>query len=116
MWHETPAATAAVCLNHLSPEEGEAWIKKFPKHSAISFACELTYAGYKDAPSSYLLCEEDLCILPNIQRAGIKMIEEESGNKVNVTSIRADHCPNITSTQQVVDWIVNIAGRTERGS
>jgi hypothetical protein len=100
-------------LSHLSLEEGEAWVKKFPKHSAVSFAGELTYAGYKDIPVSYLFCEEDLCIPAKIQRAGIEMMEKESGKNVNVTSIKADHCPNFTATQKVVDWILDVAGRAK---
>jgi len=113
MYHDPPAATAAIILQHLPLEEGEAWIKRFPKHSAVSFAGELTYAGYKDVPVSYLYCEEDLCIPPEIQRAEIEMMEKESGNKVNVTSIKSDHCPNITATQEIIDWILDVARRAK---
>lgn len=112
MYHDPPAATAVITLNHLSSEEGTAWIKKFPKHSAVSFSNELTYPGYKDVPVSYLFCEEDLCIPPQIQRAGIEMMERESGRKVNVTSIRSDHCPNLTAAQDTIDWILDVAGRS----
>ena len=113
MYHDPPAATAAVVLSHLSLEEGEAWIKKFSKHSAVSFIGELTYAGYKDIPVSYLFCEEDLCIPSKIQKAEIEMMEKESGQKVNVTSIKADHCPNITATQETIDWILDVAERAK---
>jgi hypothetical protein len=73
----------------------------------------LTYAGYKDVPVSYLFCEEDLCIPAKIQTAEIEMMEKESEKKVNVTSIKANHCPNVTATQKVIDWILNVAGRAE---
>jgi hypothetical protein len=73
----------------------------------------LTYAGYKDVPVSYLFCEEDLCIPAKIQTAEIEMMEKESEKKVNVTSIKANHCPNVTATQKVIDWILNVAGRAK---
>lgn len=84
-------------------------MKKFPHHSAVSFAGELTYAGYKDIPVSYLLCEEDLCIPVNIQRQGIDLIEKVSGKKVDVTSIKAGHCPTESAPQKVIDWILDVA-------
>lgn len=115
MYHADPAGTARITLNHLPLSEGEAWIKLFPKHSSVSFINELTYAGYNDVPVSYLLCEEDLCIPPAVQRAGIEMMEKESGRKVHVTSIGADHCPNVTSLQETLDWILDVARRVEDG-
>lgn len=99
-------------MNHLPLEEATALVKKFPKHSATSFMDKLTYAGYKDVPVSYLVCEDDLCIPPQIQRVEIEMIERESGKKVHVTSIKADHCPNATAPQKIVDWILDIVERT----
>lgn len=114
MYHDAPEATAAVVLNHLPLEEGVTWIKKFPKQSAASFSNEVTYVGYKDIPVSYLLCEEDLCIPATIQKAQIETIERQSGSKVNVTSIKSDHGPNITAVQEMVDWIVDVAKRSQR--
>ncbi|EXJ87549.1 hypothetical protein A1O3_04509 [Capronia epimyces CBS 606.96] len=113
MYHDQPSATAAITVNHLTPAEGEAVIRRFARHSSVSFGGELTYPGYKDVPVSYLLCEDDLCIPPNIQKAEIDMIEKESGNKVRVTRIPADHCPNITSTQETIDWIVDVAEQAQ---
>lgn len=92
-------------------DEGEAWARKLAKHSSASFASPLTYAGFKDVPVSYLLCEEDLAIPAEIQRAGIDMIERESGNKVDVTSIKADHVAPLSSLDDVVEWVVRVAQR-----
>jgi nicotinamidase-related amidase len=114
MSHDKPEDTARIIFSSsfFTHEEGTAWVKRFPKHSAISFENPLTYAGYKEVPCSYLLCEDDLCIPADVQRAGIDMIERESGGrKVDVTSIKADHCPNWTAKQAVVDWIVDVAGK-----
>ena len=111
MVHDPPEPSAALSFSDLPLEEGVAWILKFPQHSAISFTNELTHAGYKDVDVSYLLCEKDLVIPPAIQRAGIEMIEKESGRKVDVTSIPRDHCPLARHPDEVADWIVKVAGK-----
>ena len=104
-------ASAAIAFSDLQKEDGVAWVKKFPQHSAISFVNQLTHAGYKDVPVSYLLCERDRCITPDVQRAGIEMIEKESGRKVDVTSVQGDHCPMADKPQLVADWILDVAGK-----
>lgn len=114
MEHHRPESTAAICFSSISLEEGTTWVKKFPKHSAISFMNPLTYAGYKHVSCSYLLCEQDLCIPANVQKAGIDMIERESGRKVDVTSIAADHVPNLTSPKATIDWIVGLAEKATK--
>ena len=111
MEHHRPESTAEICFSAISLEEGTAWVKKFPKHTAISFENPLTYAGYKEIPCSYLLCEQDLCIPATTQRAGIDMIEKESGRKVDVTSINADHIPTITSKKDAVDWMIGLGAK-----
>lgn len=92
-------------------DEGELWAAKMVKHSSASFASPLTYAGFKDIPVSYLLCEDGRTIPPQVQRAGIEMIEKESGNKVDVTAINADHVPPLSSLAKAADWIVGVAER-----
>jgi len=111
MSHDHISQSAAIVFSDLPKEEGEAWIKKFPRHSAVSFAGELTYAGYKEIPVAYLLCEDDLCIPPKYQRAAIELIEKESGKEVDVTSIKAGHCPTFSKLQEVVDWFLVVAAK-----
>lgn len=111
MYYEDLAATAAITFSDISKEEGLAWMKMFPRHSAVSFTNELTYAGYKNIPVSYLFCEEDLCILPSIQKAGIDLIENVSGKNVDVTSIKAGHVPIASVPQVVIDWVLDVASK-----
>jgi len=108
--HVDYAQSAAICFNELSPEEGEAWVHKFQPHSAASFGSPLTYPGYKYIPVSYLVCEKDRCIPASLQRSLIKMIEEESGKVVDVTSIDGDHCPSVKDPKPVIDWVLDVAG------
>ncbi|EEU44954.1 uncharacterized protein NECHADRAFT_105405 [Fusarium vanettenii 77-13-4] len=102
---------AELSFSNMPKDEGEFWAAKLAKHSSTSFANPLTYAGFKDVPVSYLLCENDRAISPQVQRAGIDMIEKESGNKVDVTSIPGDHVAPLSSKTEVVDWIVGVAER-----
>jgi hypothetical protein len=110
MYHD-PIASAPICFSDLPVEEGVAWMKKFPRHSAVSFGSELTHAGYKDIPVSWLLCEEDLCVPEKNQRETIGLIERVSGKEVDVTSIKTGHCPPASAPQKVVDWILEVAGK-----
>jgi hypothetical protein len=82
-----------------------------PCHSGVCFTNELTYAGYKDIPVSYLTCEEDLVIPLKNQKLGIEKIEKLSGKKVDVTSIKTGHIPPASHPQLVVDWILDVAGK-----
>lgn len=41
------------------------------------------------------------------------MIEKESGNKVDVTSVNAGHCPSVTMEKETVEWIINTAEKGE---
>ncbi len=113
MLMEDPVATAEMVCQKLPPKEGEAIVRNFAKHSAQSFGNELTYAGYKDIPASYLLCEDDLAGPPHFQRDMIAMIEEASGRKVDVTSIVADHCPNLSAEKETIEWVLNVAKKTQ---
>ncbi len=92
-------------------EEGEAWASKLAHHSAASFASPLTHPGFKDVPVSYLLCLHDLTIPPDIQKSGIDMIERETGKKVAVMSIKADHVAPLSHTDEVAKWIAQLAGK-----
>ncbi len=85
-------------------------MRRFPTHSYASFTGELTHAGYREVPVSYLICEGDMLISAIAAREAIELIERESGNKVDVMTIKADHCPTASAPQDVVDWFVPLVG------
>ncbi|KAK7719673.1 hypothetical protein SLS64_001852 [Diaporthe eres] len=107
------ANTLRLLVPGLPQGEGEAWAGKMTAHSAASFGDALTYAGYKDVPVSYLVCEEDLVIPAGSQSRMVDLVEQETGRKVDVTKIPAGHAPNATATQAVVDWIIHVAEKDE---
>ena len=93
-------------------EESTVFIKTFANFSSYAYQDKLTYEGYKDIPVSYLLCELDQVLPPWLQQEGIDTVEKVSGNKVHVTKIQGDHCPNWTSEHEVIDWLVDLSDRS----
>lgn len=110
--HTNPAQVAASCMQTIPLEEATANVKKFANFSSHAYEDKLTYEGYKSLPVSYLRCELDQVLPPWLQQEGIDNVEKASGNKVHVTSIQADHCPNWTSEPEVVDWITDLFQRS----
>ncbi|KAI8966341.1 alpha/beta-hydrolase [Daldinia sp. FL1419] len=110
---DLPAAAALIVSDLPDAKEREAIVGKFQTHSSASFATELTHAGYKDVPVSYLFCEADAVLPLKYQKDWIDLIEKESGNKVDVTSLQVGHCPSYTKPQETIDWIINAAVKSE---
>lgn len=108
-WGDKPSIAALVLSDHANQSENLAYINATEIQSAVSFTSPLTYAGYKDVPVSYLLCEGDRIIIPRAQREGIELIEKESGRKVDVYTTQAGHCPNFTAMGEVVEWVLHMA-------
>src|SRR5687767_14873503 len=95
-----------VTFSDVQPRElAQKWADRIERHSSAAFASNLTYAGYKDVPVSWLFLEEDRQISPAVQQKGIDLIERESGAKVDVTSVNAGHCPQIMALDDVLTWI-----------
>ncbi|KAJ4354444.1 uncharacterized protein N0V89_006181 [Didymosphaeria variabile] len=114
MHHSDLARSARICYSDLPPEQGQAWMARFPAHAAISFGQELTYAGYNDVHVSWLLCEKDLCIPEYVQREAVARIEKSSGRKVDVTSIDADHIPVAPENPkegEAINWFLETAAK-----
>jgi len=111
MTHKSLSHSAVIVFSDVNKAEGLSLMEEFTCHSAISFGDGLTYSGYKDVPVSWLLCESDMCIPANIQRDAIALIEKVSGSEVDVKSLQAGHCPNISKPEAVVEWILEVAGK-----
>jgi pimeloyl-ACP methyl ester carboxylesterase len=100
---------AKLTFSDLSLEEGLQHVKTMSGHSAMSFMGELSHAGYLDAPVTYLICEEDQVVKPELQR---KMVErmKEAGAKVDVVNVKSGHCPNISQPEVVIRAVRRAAG------
>lgn len=65
-------------------------------------------------PTSWLLAEDDNCIVPELQQTCIERIEKASGRKVDVTRGDYDHCPSLEDPEGVVAWIEKAAEKGVR--
>ncbi|KAI0971519.1 Alpha/beta hydrolase fold-1 [Xylaria arbuscula] len=108
MYQPFDKTIVAILYSDVPAEVGEAGFANFTRQSSASFATPLTYAGYCDVPVSYLVCEDDLIIPRHLQEAGIAMIEQHSGHKVHVTSVKAGHFPTTSLPQELASWVVEL--------
>ncbi|KAJ6522867.1 Alpha/beta hydrolase fold-1 [Mycena capillaripes] len=107
------ARAAPANFNDLPSDEALAWASKLSQHAAVSFGQSATYAAYKDIPVSYLFCEEDKCVVPELQNAIIaKMEREMAGRNVDRHSVRAAHCVNVSQPQTVSAVVRKALGDT----
>ncbi|KAF7360669.1 hypothetical protein MVEN_00798600 [Mycena venus] len=108
-----PAKCAPISFSNLPPDEALAWARGLSTHSAISFSQPLTYAAYKDIPTSYLFCEEDKLVTPEQQNKIIAGLESEmDGKSVERHSIKADHAINVSQPNAVVAVVRKALGDT----
>jgi hypothetical protein len=96
-------------------EEAEKLAGQFTltRHSANTFPAALSHAGFMDVPVSYLLCTKDRAQEPELQKASISMMEKQIGGKIEVTEVDSGHAPNVSRPQEVADWIISMAKRSE---
>ncbi|KAI8931284.1 hypothetical protein NX059_011628 [Plenodomus lindquistii] len=112
MSNNDPVASAALVFNSLPPAEGAVEAAKFGKHSSTCFGDNLMHAGYMDLPVSWLFCEDDKCVTPEVQQSGIAAIEESwkgterEGRSVEVTRLDVDHVPFLTKGDEVRAWVI----------
>lgn len=111
------AGSAAIIFSALPPDQGAALVAQFGHHSSTCFGDNLTHAGYKDVPVSWLFCEDDLCVTPEVQQTAIDAIEESlkgterEGKKVDVTRVKADHIPIKSARDESEAWIRDVLAK-----
>ncbi|KAL5113173.1 hypothetical protein ACEQ8H_008960 [Pleosporales sp. CAS-2024a] len=114
MSHADASATGALCFNSLPAAEARAQATRFGRHSSVSFADALTYPGYQHVSVSWFFCDDDKCIVPEVQQAAIDRIEESwkgterEGKKVHVRRVKCDHVPIFSAKEEVEAWIVGL--------
>lgn len=97
---------AAPVLYSDFPEEiGLAMTKVMPPQSVASFQGAISYPDFKDVALAWILCEKDKLVLPEIQRASIANLEQESGRKVSIFPISSGHCPNASQPETFVELL-----------
>lgn len=85
----------------------------FQHHSAASFKEAVTTVGYKDIPTSYIFCEDDLVVSPEMQSKFIGVIEAAKGKAIEVVRLKAGHTPNFSMPEELARVVVQEAERVE---
>ena len=103
-----PVVMAPATFSDLSPDLALEWAQKLTSQSLASFSGELTYPAYRHIPTSFIFCERDLIISPDLQRATISFLEGERGGEgsVDVVTLDTGHCPNASVPHETAAAIV----------
>ncbi|MCJ1362788.1 hypothetical protein MMC16_001894 [Acarospora aff. strigata] len=91
--------------NDLDEPTSDYWTSTLKHHSAPTFQCPVTYAAWRDIPSTYLFCEKDNAVPLEVQKA---LVEKAGGFQTETCS--AGHSPFLSQPEVVVDVIRRAAG------
>ncbi|KIW62374.1 hypothetical protein PV04_10554 [Phialophora macrospora] len=83
-------------------------VRSMGRHSNASFTSKVTREGWRDVAVSWILCERDFIIPPDLQRGYIERIGRESGRDVDLHLLDTGHCPNITAPEALAEVLVKI--------
>lgn len=90
-------------FNDLDDETAKTWVKKLQSHPASGWDDTITYCGWKDVPSVYLVCENDGCIPPPLQL----QLAKTAGSKIEKCA--AGYMAMVSMPEMVVEVIVKAA-------
>ncbi|KAL8743198.1 MAG: hypothetical protein Q9184_008143 [Pyrenodesmia sp. 2 TL-2023] len=91
--------------NDLPPSEAAQWASRLKRHSRLAFASPLTYAPYRDFPTSYLLCTHDNGVPLAVQKRFVAM-----AGITDVTQVDAGHSPMVSRPKAVERFVRRSAG------
>jgi len=97
-----------IFYNGVAPEVAAAEKAKLELHSSGAFASKVTFAAWKDFPSTYLVCEKDNAIPVEKQEAMAK----QKGGKWKVERCDEGHSPFLSKPEFVARVIRKAAGET----
>jgi hypothetical protein len=103
-----PEESAPTSFSGLDTAKIIAWVRKMKLQSTVNFDSKLTFAGFKNIPSSWILCTKDIILPPDFQRSCIKRIEAGSGRAVRAYELATDHCPNASAPQELAELLAKV--------
>jgi pimeloyl-ACP methyl ester carboxylesterase len=106
------AIYAPFVYSDMPVEEGLEWFSMMKEHSSVSFDGKLTYPAYKYIPVTYLVCEDDKVIAPELQRKMVETARKHSTMDIDIVSCTAGHGVNISMPKAVVEIIRMAAGES----
>ncbi|KAH7392808.1 Alpha/beta hydrolase fold-1 [Pyrenochaeta sp. MPI-SDFR-AT-0127] len=98
-----------IFYNDLSESEQKHWQSQLQTHALATFYAKSTGAGWRNIPTDYLVCEDDLAIPAAAQEGMVKAVKE-AGADIEITRIKAGHSPFLSKPDETVAWIQKVAG------
>jgi pimeloyl-ACP methyl ester carboxylesterase len=102
---------ASACGNDMPFDLAYEYAIGLAHHSSASFIEDVTQTAYTEVPVSYILCEQDLVVSPEMQKGFVKVIEEARGEEVHVVRLASGHCPNWSRPEELAGVIGGLAGK-----
>lgn len=106
-----PVGAAAVILDELPKDQGEALTRKMPGQSIPAFEERLTNTSHYDVPITYLKCKNDKVVLPAHQQKMIDDFKAVSRSSVDVVEIASGHCPMVVHVERTAEIIQKAASK-----
>lgn len=107
-----PDLAPGILFNDLPSEEASMWVSRLQKSAWMARASsytEVTYVGWKHIPCSYLLCEDDKTVPPQMQEM---TIAQDGAKFDDVARLQAGHCPFVSQPDFVAKFVRRAAGES----
>ncbi len=92
-----------ILFNDLDDETAKAWVQTLQSQPAYNWDGRVTYCGWRDISSVYLVCEGDCCMPPHVQ------LRLASATGSQIEKCAAGHMPMVSMPEKVVEVIVKAA-------
>jgi pimeloyl-ACP methyl ester carboxylesterase len=91
-------------FHDLPPEDAQRWHDSLRSHPSLDlWKTKITYCGWQEVPSTYVICESDRLLPVTVQEKFAKL----GGSKI--VSLAAGHMAHLSATEQVSKIIANEA-------
>jgi pimeloyl-ACP methyl ester carboxylesterase len=107
-----------VFYSDLSAEDSAYWVTQLKPHAPSTFDTPGKYAAWKDIPSWYLVCRQDIAMPPDVQRAFVqearKYLDQVGGlgtgqQRMRSQEIDASHSPFLSRPEETAAFIESAA-------
>ena len=102
-----PDTAKDVVFNQARREVAQAAVDQFrPMALGLGSTTTVTAAGWRDIPSTYVICSNDRSLQPDAQRRWAAQRATES------IELPYDHCPQISSPREIAELLASAAVTT----
>jgi pimeloyl-ACP methyl ester carboxylesterase len=103
---------AALFCSDLGEAEQRFYQDQMECHSARSFSCPVTYAGYLHIPTTVVVPTNDKTLSTKKQIENVTGFIEKGVGSIKMVEIYSDHCAMISHADEIVDILLKAAKET----